>query len=906
MSLKPEQGRERPMPSIHRHLARVAFAAFAAVAIAATGVSSARAQPRFDMRATTTILPKTVLPTEVRLALDLDPALPTFGGEVAIGLRVVQPVSAIVLHAKELQAERAVLHSGSRQRVLDVKPGDAADTWQLVPKDGKAVAAGRHRLEIRYRGRVQVAGLGLYGADYEIDGRPARMLATQLEAVHARQLVPAFDEPLFRVGFTLEVRAPAGLEVLSNMPQVAALAQGSHTLHRFAPTPAMPTYLLAVAVGRFDKLEGRSDGVPLRIFTAPGKREQAQLAMAATQQVLPFYAQYFGRPYVLPKLDQLAVPSTRFGAMEDWGLISYAEAALLHDPASGPPTAPREVFSIVAHEIAHQWFGNLVSVASWNEIWLNEAFATWMQQKASNHFHPEWQTALGVRRSLDNTLARDATPATRAIRAGPVGEASVFEVFDGITYYKGGAVLTMLEQWVGPERFQRGLAAYMAERAMKPATAGDLWHHIGRVADKPLAEVAASWTDQPGVPLLEASASCQGGATALTLRQSRFSLGEPLPGGPWLVPVRLSRGGVAQTLLLRGPEQRIELPGCDDGLLLLNAGGGGYYRVEYDAALRARVVAAFAGLSPADRVAVLSDSFALASAGRQPLADHFALLRALPRVADSSRPALFTMALQQLSLLDVALHDSAAQAPFRAAAQALLGRELDRLGWLPAPGEDSEVSVLRAALIRNLALLGHAPTVAQARQRFAAAMRPGDAGAPASIRGAVLLAVGSDATAAEFDTLLAALRATQSQRERDQLTQALAAGRDPARAAVLMDEALSGRLPPDTSMWIPGAVAAQPHNAAQAYRFVVEHWPALARLGGEGAFGLSSWLLPGAASVFSDPAMAQTLLQDQQRLAGAAGVSTANTVAETIRARQRLRSREAGRLAEALAAWAPD
>ena len=296
-------------------------AALAAWLLAALPLLAA-AQPRFDFADTQTILPKAVLPSHVRLSLDLDPGQPTFGGEVQIRLRVLQAVPAIVLHARELQALSLSLHTlrdRPRARPLRLTADAVEHTWRLEPADGLAIGAGRYRLAIRYRGKVQPSGEGLFVVEHRVQGRAARMLATQLEAVRARRVLPVFDEPVFRSVFELDVRAPRGYEVLSNMPRVSARHDGAATRHRFAATPPMPSYLLAVSVGRFDVLEDRVEGIPLRIFTAPGKREHARFAMQATKQLLPFYAHYFGKPFVLPKLDQIAVPGTRQGAMEDWG-----------------------------------------------------------------------------------------------------------------------------------------------------------------------------------------------------------------------------------------------------------------------------------------------------------------------------------------------------------------------------------------------------------------------------------------------------------------------------------------------------------------------------------------------------------------------------------------------------------
>jgi aminopeptidase N len=881
----------------------------AAAAIGLGCATSAVAQPRYSFEQTRTLLPKTVVPSHYGLALQLDPARDRFDGRATIRLEVSQPVPSIVLHAQALDAQGATLRSGKAVRALRVVADNKGHTWRLVPRDGKPIAAGEQRLDLRYRGRVNAAGQGLYRARHRIDGKPAAMLATQLEAVNARMVFPGFDEPIFRAAFDLEVTAPRQYEVLANQPRTQRTAVGRNVRHRFATTPPMPSYLFAVAVGRFDVLQGEAAGVPLRFFTAPGKREQARFALGVTQQVLPYYNSYFGTPYALPKLDQLAVPGTRDGAMEDWGLISYVENALLYDPARSSPRTERGVFGTVAHEIAHQWFGNLVSVASWDEIWLNEAFATWMDHKAAERFHPEWQAQLSARGWLDETMERDATAATRAIRSGPVNEARVFDVFDGITYAKGGAVLSMLEQWVGDEAFQRGLAAYMQERRLAPATAGDLWHHVGQAVGRPVGAVAATWTDQPGFPLVEASADCVEGRTAVTLRQRRFMLAssanaQASDATQWQVPVRLARGAALETVLLDAPERRFELPGCGDAALVVNAGGRGFYRVRYSDALQARLVERFASLPAADRVALLADSFALAQAGVQPLSRHFEWLAQLPRVTDSGRAPLYALAKTQLVALDDTLAGTPAAAALRATARALLAPELARLGWQVPATEDAEVTRLRGELIGALARWGDDAVVAASRERFAAALAPRGT-LPASLRGAVIGAVGHHADQREFDALWSALRKSDNMEDRWLYVGALAATHDAARAKQVLGLALAEWLPSNVATDVPGIVARMPEHGAAAYAFAVEHWAKLAKRAGAGVFGERAWLLPSAAGGFHDRAAAVRLREDQQRLAGPAGVGPADQMATRIELRAALREREAERLALALAAWAP-
>ena len=449
-------------------------------------VPVAVAQPRFSFATTPGALSKSVVPLRYALAFELDPAQTRFSAQATITLRVDQPVPALVLHAHQLDADEASLQvAGAAPQPLRVSAGKLPQTWQLETPDAAPLPAGEYLLRVAYRGQVQRTGQGLYGVEHTVRGEKQRMLATQLQAVFARTVFPCFDEPAFRAVFEISVKAPEGYTVLSNMPSltsepVAAGQPGTAwTRHRFAPTPAMPSYLVALAVGRFDELSGAAAGVPLRIFTAPGKREQARFALTATEQVVPYFNEYFGVPYALPKLDQLAVAGVRDGAMEDWGLISYTEPAILFDPERSSPLTQRWAFDTIAHEIAHQWFGNLVTAASWDEIWLNEAFATWMAGKATARFNPAWNTELHRRKWIDRAMARDATTATRAIRSGPVRESAVFDVFDNITYTKGGAVLSMLEQWIGPDAFRRGLAAYMQGQSDFPtpplATCGSTW-----------------------------------------------------------------------------------------------------------------------------------------------------------------------------------------------------------------------------------------------------------------------------------------------------------------------------------------------------------------------------------------------------------------------------------------------
>jgi len=869
----------------------------------------AAAQARFDFDTTPGNLLKTVVPVRYGLRLDLDPARDGFTGRAEIVIDVRQPIQAVVLHAHQLTASRTELSQDGRTRGLRVGPGPIEQSWALSPTDALPIVPGRYTLHIDYSGSVNRSGAGLYRADYVSAGKPGRVLATQLESVYARQVFPSFDEPAFRAVFELSVRAPHGLEVVSNMPRAESRPDGSGTLHRFQPTPPMPSYLVAVSVGRFDALAGRAAGVPLRILTAPGKRANATYAMRVTQQVVPFYDAYFGVPYALPKLDQLAVPSVRQGAMEDWGLISYSENAVLFDPARSSPDTERGVFSTVAHEIAHQWFGNLVTAASWDEIWLNEAFATWMANKAMARFNPLWHTALERRFPLDWTMAGDAGDATRAIRSGPVSEASVFDVFDGITYVKGGAVLGMIEQWVGEEQFRRGLAAYMRERKFSNATAGDLWYHMAQASQSDVAAVAASWTDQPGYPLLEVASVCEGQQTRVTVSQRRMRDGAApsstasagVTRALWQVPVRLARGSEMSTVLLVDPQQSFALSGCSDASVVANAGGIGFYRVKYGEASAAALTQNFARLAPADQVALLSDTFALAQAGELSMTSWFALVKQISQVAGPARATLFELAGSGFRFLDNAMAGTPTQPLLRAAGRGVFGPELARLGWTDRRGDDPQTLKLRGKLIELLARFDDAPTIAEALKRFDADESK-HAQLPPSIRSQVLEAVGIHADRARFDQLMARLKTAGGEEDRWVYASALAGGRDEIRAKELMAAALAGITTPNVAFELPGMVSSQSPFGPLAYSFTLDHWDELAKIAGDTMWG-RHWLLPNAAARFNEAARAAQLIEDQKRKAGADGAMPAARTAARIALLSAVRQRDAATLQTLLADW---
>lgn len=857
-------------------------------------VAQAPAQPRFTFDATPGLLGKDVVPSEYRLALDLNPAKENFTGVVDIALKVRRPVEDIVLNASGLTAGEISL-SGTGTRAMTATDDKVKRQWRLA--DGQTIEPGDYRLRIAYSGVVQKVGEGLFVIPYTIDGKPMRMLATQLEPISARTVFPAFDEPSFRAIFAITVTAPTAYEVVSNMPVETRDAQGDMTRWQFAPTPPMPTYLAAVSVGQFDALEDSVDGIPLRILTAKGKKAQARYAMEVTKTVLAYYREYFGIPFELPKLDQIAVPGVRNGAMEDWGFISYNESNLLYDPATSSIHTKQQLYDVIAHEIAHQWFGDLVTAASWEEIWLNEAFATWMASKATARFNPDWEVPLNDVLWRQRVMRGDAGPATRAIRSGPVFETAVDDVFDDVTYIKGGAVLAMMETYVGPEAFRRGLSAYFEGQKLSNATAGDLWHYLSQASGIDIAAVAQSWTDQKGYPLLLARAPCAKGRQTLELEQQRFSVdASEDKTSLWQVPFAVSTGNAEpRRFLLAERSAKFATGPCTDAPWVIDSSAG-FFRVQYSPNHLHRLAQAFPKLPPSARLALLTDTFALGQAGRIPLSEYFALLDQLHPARDAATLVLFLQVDYALSNLYGAVYGSPAQKPLEAYAQRKLGPMLGLLGWTVAPGDSAVVKSLRNELIQALGMFGDLATQHKSTALYAIE-RSGGAALDPSLRSGVLTNVGRSADAGVYREFVDRLTTAARVEDGWMYASALASVRDPALARQFLALTLGDAVPSQIVSWLPGMVAGNFTHGAMAYAFVLDNFDALSPKQTEQT---RPFLLAGAASGFNEAARASALIADQKRLLGEAGEKAAKEAAAAIELKSRIRARDSASLAASL------
>jgi aminopeptidase N len=588
----------------------------------------------------------------------------------------------------------------------------------------------------------------------------------------------------------------------------------------------MSSYLLALTAGELERLTGDVDGVAVSVITTRGKREQGRFALASAIDLLRYFNDYFGVKYPLPKLDLIAVPKGHVSAMEHWGAVTFREDRLLLDPASGGP-ARRAIFRIVAHELAHQWFGNLVTMSWWDNLWLNEGFATWMEAKATEHFHPRWQTWLDDNEQKQTAMSSDARGTAHPIHQPVADESEASEMFDNITYNKAAAVVRMLEGYVGEAAFRAGLRQYMLAHAYGNTTGGDLWQALEASSGKPVEAVAAAFIRQRGVPLVIAEATCAGDEQRVALRQQRFTIRQPnAPSAGWQVPVVIGRPATSapsETFVLNDQPKVVAAGRCGEPVKL-NLGDIGYYRVEYDAETRTALAKAMHLLSPADRVSMLADAWALVEAGRAAPSSYLDLVE---RIASNDSPAVWAQIIRTLKEIDRLQRDRPERAAFQSYARARLRPVLGRMAW-DGPNNDGDgAGMLRPTLIRLLGELGDEDVLAEARRRFAAFLQD-----PRSLRqglrDAVIHLVGVGADRSTYDMLLSLARTSADAASRERYYLAAASARDPALARQTLTLTLSNDVPASIVGKMISAVAWEGEQAEAAWAFLQKNIGALA------------------------------------------------------------------------------
>ncbi|MGZ6020025.1 MAG: M1 family metallopeptidase [Phenylobacterium sp.] len=788
-------------------------------------LSGLAAVPAQATPATPTQLPGGVEPVSYDLTVTPDAQKLTFAGHLAVTVISERGVGRIVLNSMNLEISAAAIDGAPATTALDPK----AQTATFTP--AKSLTAGKHTLVVDYTGKIADSATGFFHVDYAGGGR---MLTTQFEPADARRFLPVFDEPSKKAVFTVSAVVPQNQLAVSNMPDTASepLSGGLKRV-TFKPTPKMSSYLLFFGVGDLERVGKVVDGTTVSVVIRRGQTAQAAYALATAEQLLGYYNDYFGVKYPLPKLDLVAAPGDVSGSMENWGAILFSQTNVIYDPKLSSVGDQQDVFRIVAHEMAHLWSGDLVTMAWWDDLWLNEGFASWMSTKATDHFHPEWRPLLVALADKDEAMNLDARAGAHAVvqRVGSVAQAE--QAFDPITYKKGEAVIRMLEAYAGPDAWRAGVRAYIAEHAYGNATSDDLWRAIDKAAGKPVSVVARDFTTQPGVPLIHVASSSAG--TNLTearladnaqlqtmnIAQSQQEVNaQAAKITSWRAPVRLQSpegGPVKERLVSRTSPQSAE------SAVVVNAGQLGYFRVAYDRPSFAPLVENLGKLAAADQSGLLNDGLALGMGGEEPISNYLRLTAALPADAD---PIVWRDQARTLAGIEGYYAAGPAKTAFRAWASGVLAPVLKRVGFDARPGETPPDAVLRETLLLALSQIGDPAVSAEARRRFAAAAGDLSRLAPGERRWVVVGAARA-ADPQTFQTLRALAKAAKDPLERNELYLDLAAVEDETLAGQVLALSITDEAPSNLAPVLVREVSAV--HPALAWRFTIDNLPVITR-----------------------------------------------------------------------------
>ncbi|CAK9172685.1 unnamed protein product [Ilex paraguariensis] len=801
-------------------------------------------------------LPKFAIPKRYDLKLKPDLVTCKFTGVVAVTVDVVADTKFIVLNAAELSVDpKFVQFKGPK--VLEALEVELVQEDEiLVVEFGESLPIGVGVLSIAFQGTLNDRMKGFYRSTYEHNGEKKNMAVTQFEPADARRCFPCWDEPACKATFKITLEVPSELVALSNMPVIEEKVSNNLKTVYYEESPIMSTYLVAVVVGLFDYVEDHtSDGVNVRVYCHVGKANQGKFALDVAVKTLGLYREYFAVPYSLPKLDMVAIPDFAAGAMENYGLVTYRETALLYDEKHSAAANKQRVAIVVAHELAHQWFGNLVTMEWWTHLWLNEGFATWVSYLAADSLFPEWKIWTQFLEESTEGLRLDGLAESHPIEVDINHASEIDEIFDAISYRKGAAVIRMLQSYLGAECFQRALASYIQRHACSNAKTEDLWSVLEEASDEPVNKLMNSWTKQKGYPVVSVKVKDQ----KLEFEQSQFLLSGSHGDGQWIVPIVLCYGSYEsrQSFLLQTKSEALDIneflgfsiskaslmetgkEGKSNSVcawIKLNVDQTGFYRVKYDEDLSARLRYAIEGkcLSTSDKYGILDDSYALCMACQQSLTSLLTLMGAyreeidyavlsnlismsykVARIAADSAPAL----LDNIKLFFIHLFQYSAE----------------RLGWDPKHGESHLDAMLRGELLTALAIFGHDATLNEASRRFHAFLDDRDTSVlRPDLRRAAYVAVMQNVSTSNksgYESLLRVYRETDLSQEKTRILGSLASCRDPNIILEILNFLLSSEV---RSQDVVFGLAVSREGCETAWKWLQNNWDHISKTYGSG------------------------------------------------------------------------
>ena len=814
-------------------------------------------------------LPEGVVPEHYQLTFTPDLQSATFSGDEFIDVRVLKPTTNIELNAAEIKFSSVTIEShGTTANAKVILDEDREQANFIVPN---VIAAGPARLHIVFTGILNDKLRGFYLSETA----KRRYAVTQFEPTDARRAFPCFDEPDKKATFDITLVVDKGDTAISNEKLISDTpgpADGKHTLH-FATTKKLSTYLVAMLVGDFQCLSGSADGVPIRACSTPDKTEQGKFALEAAEYVLHYYNDYFGIPYPFGKLDLIAIPDFEAGAMENAGAITYRESEMLLDPKVATIDNYELVGIVVAHETAHQWFGDLVTMKWWDNIWLNEGFATWMETRPLTKWKPEWHEPLGEVVETNRTLGLDALKTTRPIRQKAETPDEINELFDGIAYGKAGSVLRMVEFYVGPEVFRKGVQNYLRAHSYGNATAEDFWTAITRASGKPVDKIMTSFVVQPGEPLVHVSQEDNG---QISFSQERMFANRELLNTSqqiWTIPVcwrPLSRDSDGSCTLLstRGQPN----VGSANSPVFPNANGHGYYRSEFDQPLRERVTKSLeSGLEPAERIAMLGDEWALMRVGRLSIGNYLDLVSQLK---GERLRQVWKGPLENFDYIHNELISDQQREHFRQFVRNLLKPVYTQL----ANTNDPEEKALRADVFYRLGIIGRDPDVMAEAKQIAEKVLQDPTSSDPLYAGPALQIAATQGDEKLFTQVADGLKHTDDQLLRRRYMDTLSRFEKPELENKALDLGVSGVIRNQDSTAYLATFLRYAETRDTAWKFIQTHWNDVAKTfttssGGRLVTDAGSFCdsdaesrVSGFFKVHSVPASERTLRQTLERI----------------------------------------
>lgn len=799
-------------------------------------------------------LPDGAVPESYTLRFTPDLPKETFAGEETIHIRVLKPTSQIVVNAADIDFQQVTIASGESKQ--EAKVTLDKDKEQATFAVERALPAGPASIQVKYNGKLNHELRGFYIGKQDNGDRYA---ATQFEATDARRAFPCFDEPAYKATFKVTMVADKDLKVISNtkaLSDVPGPGDGKHTV-TFERTPKMSSYLVAFVVGNFEYIEGSADGIPIRIYTSPGKKDLAKFALETAENALHYYDHYFGIRYPFGKLDMVALSDFGPGAMENTGCITYREAFILLDQKHTDLENRKFIASVVAHEMAHQWFGDLVTMKWWDDIWLNEGFASWMSSKPIEAWHPEWHIELNDVSDATRAMGADSLENTHPIKQQAETPAEILELADPeITYDKTSAVLRMVESYLGENTFRMGVNDYLKAHAYGNATSSDFWNALTKVSRKPVDKVMESFVDQPGVPIVIAKTECKASVEEVSFVQKRYFFDRAkFDSGNdelWHVPVCMKNGTSTRTAkceLVNEREQSASLSTCSPWVDI-NADAHGYYYSAYDPEMVQALSKNAEALSPAERIILLEDVWGGVRVDREKIGDYLALAEGL---ASDRTPQVIGKLEGELQFIDEHLVTDSDRDDFRSWVDKTFSPLSKEIGWEKRAGDNEAMQTLRGNLLKLLAGVAHDQPAETEARKIAEQSLANPSGVDAALASAALPLAAENGDQAFYDEVAEHMKKVTDPEQKYLYMQTLISFSDPNLLEKTLHFAVSSARSQDASFVI-ARVIRNPAGQKLGWDFVRSQWDSMK--GANGAFGGgSSGAIVASTNSFCDPEM---------------------------------------------------